>query len=242
MFFDEVSVLAVFGRLARKIPAPYNPWAQVETHRIPVPFNSTGGTFVQAFHNQYRKTGTLIVVTTAIDAVERAINVLAVAAHTPVVYGSVVGKGDIGRVFRVIPGATACYQCILDAQAADPASFPQFGPDENGADPDRAYHQGGIPGLGLDVEIVANFVARMALQTLGKMAPTLGISDAQGDHLLWSNNIRGNHFDHPLQLRWERFPRSAECRVCGQGARPVDNPSDVAYQVAELEKLLGSLR
>jgi molybdopterin/thiamine biosynthesis adenylyltransferase/ubiquitin-protein ligase len=162
----------------------------------------------------------LVVVTTADDQVERAINQMAVLAGTPVVYGSVLGAAEHGRIFRVIPGQTACYQCILDAQAAEPGRYPALqearGAEHAGVHP---YRQPGIPGLGIDVEQVALMTARLALQTLAlRLEVDIGYPPAHGDHFLWTSR-GGWSFDYPQQVRVESYGQRAACPVCGSDSR-----------------------
>lgn len=211
-----------------------NPSAQVTATRGSVPFDSVNAGAITEFRTVYAQPGTLMVVTTAIDSVERSINRLAVEAKAPVVFGSVIGAGEVGRIFRVIPGKTPCYECILAAQEHHPEKFPRFG-DHDAAGVPAPYRQGGIPALGMDVEIIANFTARMALQTLGRMTDDLGIADAGADHLLWSNN-NTEHFDHPLQLRTESYPMNPDCPICGQRAETsTDSVAASRARISDLE-------
>lgn len=158
----------------------------------------------------------LVVVATATEDAERIVNALCVAERAPAVFASVLGRADHGRVFRVLPGETPCYQCVLIAQARDPARYPRFETADVGA-PD--YPHPGIPGLGLDVDEVAIITARLALQTLGeRIDGGIGYPAAHGDHLLWS--ARGGWaVDGPLQTRVERIPREPSCPVCGDEPR-----------------------
>lgn len=173
--------------------------------------------------------GVVVCVTATADA-ESVVNAVCVDAGTPAVFGTVLGNAEHGRVFRVIPGQTACYQCVLLAQAGDPARFPRFSAGDTGA---PAYAQPGIPGLGLDVDEVAILISRMTLQTIAtRIDGGIGYPPAHSDHLLWSA-VGGWAVDGPLQTRAERIPRHPDCPVCGGRAEDLD--------VVEQAELLGLL-
>lgn len=172
------------------------------------------------------------VVTCAVAEVERTLNAAAVRGKAPVVYAAVLGSGAHGRVFRVIPGETPCYACILTAQAAAPDRFPKY--TLPGAASGAAYHAPHLPGLGIDVGQVALLTARVALETaLGEESD--GQAKLGGDHFLWSNH-GGWCFDHPLQRRVVQIERDTECVVCGAGAAAED--PEAAAQLAALERAL----
>lgn len=193
-----------------------NPDAEVRAHPIGLSFDAVGwasdpaADLAQVLADPHG----LVVCTVAAHEVERPVNALAVRAGCPAVYGSVLGDAEHGRVFRVLPGETPCYECVLLAQAEDPGRYPRFVGDDapEGA---PAYGQPGLPGLGLDIGTVALITARLALQTLSRRLPALGYPDAHGDHLLWSAH-GGWAVDGPLQTRVERIPARLECPICGQ--------------------------
>lgn len=175
----------------------------------------------------------LVVCATATSDSERVINALCVAERTPVVFSSVLGNAEHGRIFRVIPQETPCYQCVLLAQAADPGSFPRFEAKDIGT---PTYPQPGIPGLGLDIDEVALLTARLALQTLAtRIKGGIGYPAAHADHLIWS--AHGDWaVDGPLQTRFERILKQANCPVCGIGSNvqlDTDEASELARLVSE---------
>ncbi|RKH02100.1 ThiF family adenylyltransferase [Corallococcus carmarthensis] len=165
---------------------------------------------IQVTHNPLG----IVVCATATTEAESVVNHLCVTGACPGIFAAVLGRAEHGRVFRVLPRLTPCYQCVLNAQHAEPGRFPRFDRADMGV---PAYQQPGLPGLGLDVEQVALLTARMTLQTLGeRIEGGLDYPKAHGDHLLWSNH-GGWAVDGPLQARVERIPRDRECPVCGDG-------------------------
>ena len=183
--------------------------------------------------------GTLVIVTVADDRVERRLNRLLVETRVPGIYASVLGEAEHGRIFRVFPGETPCYQCILYAQATAPDVWPSLQEAVGLPLPGRgAYHQPGIPGVGIDVEQVAYLTARFTLQTLGRLAAGgIGYSDERGDHLLWTNR-GGWCFDRPLQVRVERYPRVPDCAICGSGSDSARLSSEEEARLIEQVKRL----
>jgi hypothetical protein len=160
----------------------------------------------------------IVVCTAAADQVDRLVNAACVAKRCPAIYAWLMGRAEHGRVFRVFPTSTACYVCIVRAQADHPGRFPRFETPESVVER-PAYGQPGIPGLGLDIEQVGLLAARLALQTIARrLDADIGYPDSPGDHFLWSNHEGWTALDGPLQVRVERFPRDPMCPVCGEDA------------------------
>lgn len=158
---------------------------------------------------------TVVITTCAAHIAERQLNAVALERGTTVIYAAALGAAEHGRIFRVIPGETPCYECILAAQDADPAQFPRFIRD--GVPGERVpYLEPALPGLGVDIMQIAMITGRFTLQTIARLEGVdLGYPDESGDHLLWTNR-GGWIFDRPLQIMVERIPRSAQCATCGE--------------------------
>ncbi|WNG56559.1 ThiF family adenylyltransferase [Archangium gephyra] len=173
----------------------------------------------------------IVVCATATTEAESVVNHLCVTGACPGIFAAVLGRAEHGRVFRVLPGVTPCYQCVLTAQHAEPGRFPRFDRVDMGV---PAYQQPGLPGLGMDVEQVALITARMTLQALGaRIEGGFDYPKAHGDHLIWSNH-GGWAVDGPLQARVELIPRDRACPVCGIG--------DEVPLASEEEKELAALQ
>jgi len=159
---------------------------------------------------------TVVIMTCAAHIAERQLNAVAIERGTTVIHAAALGAAEHGRIFRVIPGETPCYECILAAQDADPANFPRFIRD--GVQGEQVpYLEPGLPGLGLDIVQIAMITARFALQTIARLESIdLGYPDESGDHLLWTNR-GGWTFDRPQQIMVQRIPRSTKCATCGDG-------------------------
>lgn len=162
------------------------------------------------------KERTVVITTCAAHIAERQLNAVAVERGATVIYAAALGAAEHGRIFRVIPGETPCYECVLAAQDAAPANFPRFIRD--GVPGEHVpYLEPALPGLGLDIMQIAMITGRFTLQTIARLEGIdLGYPDESGDHLLWTNR-GGWIFDRSLQIMVERIPRSTTCASCGDG-------------------------
>ncbi len=177
-----------------------------------------------------------IISTCAQDTVDRQLNALAVDRGTPAVYAWALGAAEHGRIFRVLPGQTPCWQCVATAQDNDPTKFPRFIPPGHESEEPPPYLDPTLPGLGLDITQIATIVARYTLQTIALVRGfDLGLPDEPGHHLLWTNR-GGWLFDRPQQLMVEHFPHDPSCAVCGS-----NRPSD-ALDAAGEEQLADLIR
>lgn len=195
------------------------PAAQVQTwRRSPLWDSSNEGAAAYAGWNAALACPrTLVVVTTADDRSEAPINAMLLAAQVPAVYGSVLGAAEYGRLFRVIPGETACYECIVRAQILDPDRHPRFAAARVVPRTDVAeYRQPGIPGLGVDVELVSALTARLALATIERCwAPGLGYDEPEGHHYLWANRA-GWVLGSAMRCQRQTYERLPSCPACAQ--------------------------
>ncbi|MBL8618795.1 MAG: ThiF family adenylyltransferase [Deltaproteobacteria bacterium] len=202
-----------------------NPAVKVEAHASS-PLSDGSAVASGAFAQLLAAPDTLLVVTAADESVERAVNELANIYGRPVIFGSVVGHAEQGRVQRVLPGETPCYECVALQQRRHPGRFFRAKDVALGGPPAMAgYRQPGIPGIGLDVDAVAIMTARVVLQTLARLGEgSPDYPDTEHHHLVWTSRP-DEGFDHPLQVRWEPYERDPGCRICADtdaGEIPAD--------------------
>ncbi|MBK8260367.1 MAG: ThiF family adenylyltransferase [Nannocystis sp.] len=157
---------------------------------------------------------TILISTCAVGRVEQQINELSVRRGVPAVYGTALGAAEHARVFRVIPGETPCYACIIAAQDREPERHPRFAIDGVLAELHAPYVDPSLPGLGVDITMIAMIAARVALQTAARVVEVTAGLGPEDDHVLWTNR-GGWVFDRPLQASAERFSRDPACPVCG---------------------------
>ncbi len=194
--------------------------------------------FGSPLHPQFRsqfleilKTSHLVIC--AIDSEEDEIQIqkLCIQSNTPAIYSICLDSGHYGRIYRVIPGVTACAECIRIQSQKDPSTFPSLIQDINGGDgndiqdsldskkssfPIGSYETPGIPGINLDIWEIALKTVRMSLQTLAQNTVLeKKIPDTFVDHVLISNR-KGWIFEEPYQIRYLAFSRLKDCPICGQ--------------------------
>jgi len=180
-----------------------------------------------------------IVSTCAEENPERQLNAFAVRTSVPVIYGTALGAAEHARIFRVLPGETACYECVLLAQEREPSEFPRFISSRRGEE--RPYLDPGLPGLAIDVLQIAMLTARLTLQTIARLSsPDIGIRDEVGHHLVWSN--RGGWWlcDRALQVAIKDVPRASDCPVCGGNNTVAELDQAEAEELGELLAKLGA--
>ncbi len=169
----------------------------------------------------------------AIDSEEDEVQIqkLCLESKTPAIYTVCLDSGHYGRVYRVIPGETACAECVRIQCRRDPITFPILEQDSNISNgklvkgsvdskkssiPLHPYENPGTPGINIDIWEVALKTVRLSLQTLARNTDLEKIiPDTNIDHFLMSNR-RGWIFDEPYQIRYLAFSRLKECPVCGQ--------------------------
>ena len=156
-----------------------------------------------------------------------AVNAVAIDYGKPAYYGRAYARACGGDVVQVVPERGApCYACHAtrrgpvieevsserDAERANPYS-------------DRA----GViePGLLIDIQPIANLIARLVLLQLLSKSASSSLRDTAAELdaalFMWANR-RENPFDRrwPALLRWYpvRIPRDPNCRVCARRSNP----------------------
>ena len=121
-------------------------------------------------------------------------NLAALRLEVPAVFAWVSYGVAAGRIFRVRPFASACYECVRESS---PETIRTYGRVEPGT------HRPWV-GSVIDVEAFASTVAQVAVRTLRGD----GVSHANPDHLLLDF---GGLSPRPRRVD---VPRDARCRVC----------------------------
>lgn len=122
-----------------------------------------------------------------------------------------------GEPVRRVPGTTG-------RQGIDRSKWhPRFAIEGVLAELQAPYVDPSLPGLGVDITVIAMIAARLALQTIARGVGRSAELGVEEDHLLWTNR-GGWIFDRPLQATAEHFARDPACPVCGEP--PGDDPSE----------------
>ena len=161
----------------------------------------------------------LVLVATDYDRPRRLINQMLVDLHLdegvsiPMILAGVYERAFGGEVFRIIPGETACYDCIrmsLEREGiGDEPRSPQAGDYTDAPPKDRAPQ----PGLGIDVGFIALLQAKIALATLlrGKVKE---IADIESNALIWGNSSHPDLFERPFTSLYCQIDRREDCLTC----------------------------
>lgn len=132
----------------------------------------------------------------------------------PTIFSAILGNGFGGRLHRVEIGKTPCYQCIKLQQEGNPKLYKKFNQDvflDYDQNKYGIYSEAGIPGLDVDINMVASITVKMVLETLlNKPNPIFKFNS-----YIWGNQI-GWEFNEPFQLKDVRFSKVANCNICGK--------------------------
>ncbi|GEM_PF-5850683 len=142
------------------------------------------------------------------------INDLSKHKVVPTIFTAILGNGFGGRIHRVEIGKTPCYQCIKVLQESNPKLYKLFTQEtfmDNDQNKYGIYSEAGIPGLDVDINMVAAITVKMVLETLlNKPNPIFKFNS-----YIWGNQI-GWEFNEPFQLKDIRFDRVNNCPICGE--------------------------
>lgn len=193
-----------------------NPTAIVETRKASPLDEKNATEFLEILESE--KENSILIVTPAENETESIINEYSVNLEIPAIYGVALDGADYGRVFRVIPGITACYECISILNEFYPERFPSLDDDETATNLGEfeAYRHPGFPGMSIDVGFISLLISRIALQTLLRETNEKELyPDTNKNHILWSNR-KGWIFDDPLQTKYVDYPKVLDCPICGE--------------------------
>lgn len=157
----------------------------------------------------------LVVIAIDSPSDENEINRQCIIHKIPAIYSVCLEHAHYGRIFRVIPGETACYECIHSHIEHFPNIFPSY--ESLGSVPKEQspYYHPGVPGLNLDIWEIALKTVRLCLQTLARgNPPQEKIPDSPFDHILISN-YNGWIFTEQYQIKPFKFERLKDCSICG---------------------------
>lgn len=131
----------------------------------------------------------------------------------PALFTAILGNGFGGRIHRIEIGKTPCYQCIKIQQEKDPVLYKLYTEEtfKNTNEYEYGiYSEAGIPGLDVDINIVASLTVKMILdKLLAKENDTFKFNS-----YIWGNKV-GWIFDEPFQLKDIRFSKISNCPICG---------------------------
>jgi molybdopterin/thiamine biosynthesis adenylyltransferase len=180
----------------------HNPFLKVDTSIVHIGHTSEKNVY-EIFSN-----ADCIVCAVGHSPTERYIDEVTRRMNIPVLYAYASAGAYSGRVFRVLPNETGCYHC--HQYAIEDGTVP---PLTQASEIEAIYSAGcaepSYPGSGVDTSIIANFAARLTLQTLLKNHPNT-YEPAAYDHLVWvSQSGTGK-----MELIQRPIPQNPKCPFC----------------------------
>lgn len=157
---------------------------------------------------QYCSKADILLVATDTENSRRLANWIAHQHHIPVVFAGLLERAIGGRVWRVFPGKTACYECYPREQ------FPSRGTvaySELQSPRDLTIQ----PGLGNDIAFITHLAVRYVFDSLYKTR------QIPYHMVLWFNHARKKWQSQALTLyKIEHLPARSQCNICGNDRHP----------------------
>ena len=143
----------------------------------------------------------VILISTDTENSRRLFNWIAHSEEIPIIYAGLLERAIGGRVWRVIPKKTACYECYPGEKIVNrgPVAYSQV---QSSADLNIQ------PGLGNDIAFITHLAVRYTIDTLTHRPLPWNM-------IFWFNQYHENWNTEPLTLyKVESLPRNAECPFC----------------------------
>lgn len=175
----------------------------------------------------------LVIGATDSEKSKRAINDVCWPMGIPAVYGAAYDRAFGGDVVRVIPPATACYECFYSQITEIFETAPRKGNLDYTSDVSKAVAE---PGLGIDVAFIGLILTKMALLTLLRGSEST-LEDLPSDFVMWGNRPIWV-FEKPLESLFFHISPNPICPVCRSEAYALEslgmNQDKVKEAVKEL--------
>lgn len=152
----------------------------------------------------------IVIAATGSPVVNNVTNELCLKHNVPAVYAGVWERAMGGYVLRVIPGQTACYNCVHEIllKTTPPLDKVKIIDYAQIIDPNQLRAE---PSLSIDVYIIALLQAKVALLTLLRNEDG-NVEDIPQDYVLWFNKTY-EHFK-PFTCLKVYTKRRKDCPVC----------------------------
>ncbi len=155
----------------------------------------------------------LIFVATDTELPKHLINEACLKHGTPAVYGGAYERAFAGEVIRVVPGETACYNCVRQNMADTIRAIERdrvfdYTDEEEDFKPE--------PGLGVDVGIIILLQVKMALLTLLRGSDS-SLDDIEYNMIIWGNEARPGDsglFRKPMTRHFIKVDPVPDCPIC----------------------------
>jgi len=153
-----------------------------------------------------------------LDEIE--IQKLCIENKVTAIYTIALDNGKYGRIYRVIPGKTACTECIKKEIMDHPELYPALNDSNNESrNPENNfnfYEHPGNPGINPFIWEIALKTIQFSLHTIaGDSKLKDYFPDFESDHFLISNQ-KGWIFDKAYQIKFYHFKKFKDCPICGR--------------------------
>jgi hypothetical protein len=139
---------------------------------------------------------------------EEYLNKMAYYFNIPVIYAYAGSGAWSGRVFRVEPGVTGCYNCH-QWKMYEESDLKLTKPDEEKEIFDHGCATPAYPGSGIDTGTLAILASRLSIQTILVEHPN-SYEPSVNDHFVWVS--QGNNGELKLvQKKVEKHPKCKRC-------------------------------
>lgn len=171
--------------------------------------------------------------------IHKYINSICLEADKPAVYGYVGPFSSAGRIIRVIPNETGCYNCVYAYLAQYPEIYfdmPTPSLDELNEYPiDYGCNTPAVPGTAFDTKTIALAQTRLIVQTLLR-----GIGSYQDDEknvfLITNQKITAIPNSNPLWSQAWNIPQWEHCNYCNPKTELLtDEQSSKAKEILGLD-------
>ena len=170
-------------------------------------------TNIEEFKENFKECD-LVINTTVNYYAEHFINYCSFELKKNAIYAWCGANANQGRIFRVIPDQTPCYNCVDIRLEHEPNKYPRIeNIDTSYTIPQFiGYRQPGIPGISVDISFIALFISKLSIQTL--LRDYEEYPDALAHHYIWQN-IPSEIDQQEFSLIPFHFERVKSCNICG---------------------------
>jgi integrative and conjugative element protein (TIGR02256 family) len=149
----------------------------------------------------------LTISTLADDNLEGFLNEQAVIANKTMFYLRALRGGKVGRLFRIIPGKDACFQC-LNLYRREESQFITIPMDPSLPTLFNECNNPVRPGSAVDLKVIASIAGRIIIDQAHD-------GYTQHNHWIWSTEkIEGTPITDPFKLYSQYLPPHPKCLYC----------------------------
>lgn len=150
--------------------------------------------------------------TIADDNIEMFLNQEAIVQGKTGFYARALRGGKAARIFRVIPGKDACFECLALYKRDEKSEFIDIPEDDQLPTLRNECNNPVRPGSAADLKIIAGMASRLVIEFLQ------GDSD-ENNHWVLQSNESGRPFDFAYKLSKQVFKPHVSCKVCNSKTR-----------------------